>query len=147
MNKIIGVAHPIEKRFMNRFLLDKKDVFIKPAKCFQFLEPGMLFFFYQSREDTGYVGEAIIVKINISQDIRRLLSTYKNRNFLSDDEMEEYISNIERRKTHRRRYTKVEPRKWMAIELKEIRKYDNPIKPKHFVPIGGRYQRADSNIK
>ncbi len=29
----------------------------------------------------------------------------------------------------------------MAIELEDIRKYDEPVKPKRFVPVGGQYLR------
>ena len=34
-----------------------------------------------------------------------------------------------------------EEKLWMAIELEDIKKYDKPIKPKRFVPVGGWYLR------
>ena len=30
---------------------------------------------------------------------------------------------------------------WMVIELEDIRKYEIPVKPKRFVPVGGQYLR------
>jgi len=31
----------------------------------------------------------------------------------------------------------------MAIELEDIKKYDKPVKPKCFVPVGGQYLKED----
>ena len=30
---------------------------------------------------------------------------------------------------------------WEIIELEDIRKYEKPIKPKRFIPVGGQYIR------
>ena len=52
---IVGVSYPIPKEFMKRFF-EGKDVFVKPATAWKRLKPGMKFVFYQSHEDTGFVG-------------------------------------------------------------------------------------------
>ena len=58
MGEITGVTYPIPKRFMHRFFKEGKDVFVKPATVWKQLKPGMKFVFYQSHDDTGFVGEA-----------------------------------------------------------------------------------------
>jgi len=62
---------------------------------------------------------------------------YGNRVFLTKEELKEYVRSQERwgRKKERKR------KKWLVIELEDIRKYDKPIKPKRFVPVGGQYFR------
>ena len=60
MSEIIGVTFPVPKPYMKRFFEEGKTVFIKPATVFKELKPGMKLVFYQSHEDTGYVGEATI---------------------------------------------------------------------------------------
>jgi len=146
MSKIIGVAHPIEKKFMGRFFEEKKDVFIKPARCLKFLEPGMKFIFYQSRMETGFVGEAIIKNIRISSDPWQLVDSYENRLFLSNEEIEHYISDVEKWKEKNNKVHRRKVRIWMAIELIDIRRYEIPIKPRHFIPVGGQYIREDIQV-
>ena len=34
---------------------------------------------------------------------------------------------------------KEKKKRWLVIELEDIRKYDKPIMPKRFVPVGGQY--------
>jgi len=137
MARIIGVAFPIPKRFMDRFFKDGKDVFIKPATVWKELKPGMKFVFYQSHEDTGFVGEAKIKDIKLIDDPMKVFEMYGDRLFLTKEELKEYVKSQERwgRKKERKR------KKWLVIELEDIRKYDEPVKPKRFVPVGGQYLR------
>ena len=133
---IVGVTYPIPKQFMDRFFKEGKDVFVKPATVWKQLKPGMKFVFYQSHEDTGFVGEAKIKRILLVENPMQFFETYGDRIFLTKDELKEYIRSQERwgRGPRKRRL-------WMAIELEEIKKYDKPIKPKRFVPVGGQYLR------
>ena len=41
MAKIVGVAFPIPKKFVNRFFKEGMEVFIKPATVWKELKPGM----------------------------------------------------------------------------------------------------------
>ncbi len=135
MAEVTGVTFPIPKKFMDRFFKEGKDVFVKPATVWKQLKPGMKFVFYQSREDTGFVGEARIKRIVLVEDPMQLYETYGDRIFLTREELKEYIKSQERwgrTKSKKRRL-------WMAIELEGVRKYDKPIKPKRFVPVGGQY--------
>lgn len=140
MSEIVGVTYPIPKRFMDRFFKDGKNVFVKPATVWKQLKPGMKFVFYQSHEDTGFVGEAKIKRVVLSENPMQFFETYGDRIFLTKDELKEYIKSQGRWK-----YKKVrgqEKKKlWMAIELEDIKKYDRPVKPKRFVPVGGQYLR------
>nr|HRD26455.1 DUF365 domain-containing protein [Methanoculleus sp.] len=68
MSTITGVTFPVPKSLMPRLFKDGKTVFIKPATAFKELRSGMKLVFYQSREDTGYVGEATIRRIVINDD-------------------------------------------------------------------------------
>ena len=135
MAKIVGVTFPIPKQFMNRFFKEGKNVFIKPATVWKELKPGMKFVFYQSREDQGFVGEAKIKEIKLIDDPMKVFEMYGDRVFLTKEELKEYVKSQERwgRKTEKKR------KKWLVIELEDIRRYDKPIKPKRFVPVGGQY--------
>jgi len=133
MPEIEGVAFPIPKQFAQRFF-EGRDVFVKPATVFKELKPGMKFVIYQSHEDTGFVGEAKIKAISFADDPMELLEKYRERLFLDEKELKEYVKSQER--WGRR---KAKKKKWMAIELEEIKKYEKPVKPKRFVTVGGCY--------
>ncbi len=134
---IVGASYPIPKQFMDRFFKQGKDVFVKPATVWKELKPGMKFVFYQSREDQGFVGEAKIKEIKLIDDPMKVFEMYGDRVFLTKDELKEYVKSQERwgRKREKKR------KKWLVIELEDIRRYDKPIKPKRFVPVGGQYVR------
>ncbi len=132
MPEIVGVTYPIPKQYVSRFLKEGKDVFVKPATAFKELKTGMKLVFYQSREDTGYVGEAKIKKIFITKNPLDIYQTYGDRIFLTKDEFKDYIKSQERWGGKKRK-------KWMAIEIEDIKKYNKSLKPKRFVPVGGQY--------
>ncbi len=138
MTKIVGVAFPIPKQFVDRFFKEGKDVFIKPATVFKELKPQMKFVFYQSRKDTGFVGEAKIKEIKLIDDPMKVFEMYEDRVFLTKEELREYV-----RSQGRWRHVKsrgiVKKKRWLVIELEDIKKYDKPVKPKRFVPVGGQY--------
>lgn len=136
MGEIVGVTYPIPKQFMDRFFKEGKDVFVKPATVWKQLKPGMKFVFYQSHEDTGFVGEAKIKMILLQEDPMKFFETFGDRIFLTKEELKEYIKSQERW-GHGKKKRKL----WMAIELEDIKKYDTPVKPKRFVPVGGQYLR------
>ena len=131
MAKIVGVTFPIPKQFMDRFFKEGKDVFIKPATVFKELKPGMKFVFYQSREDTGFVGEAKIKDIKLIDDPMKVFEMYGDRVFLTREELRAYVKSQERWGRKKK--------KWLVIELEDVKRYDKPIKPKRFVPVGGQY--------
>ena len=138
MIEIIGVAFPIPKSYMPRFFEEGKTVFIKPATTFKNIKEGIKFIFYQSHKDIGFVGEAIIKKFTVLEDPFLFFEVYGDSIFLTKEELVAYI---EESKKWSRRRRKGEPRRkrWLAIELISISKYEMPIKPDKSVPLGGQY--------
>ena len=141
MSEITGVTFPVPKHLMPRFFEDKKTVFIKPATVFKELRSGMKLVFYQSHEDTGYVGEATIKRIVINEDPLAFFETFGDAVFLTREEVRDYAGGQERWQGIRVRKGEVRKRNWMALELENIRKYDTVKKPERFVPVGGKYLR------
>ncbi|MBA7476170.1 hypothetical protein ES707_11549 [subsurface metagenome] len=142
MSEIVGVTFPVPKKYTPRFFKEGKTVFIKPATVFKELRSGMKLVFYQSREDTGYVGEARIKRIVIDDDPLAFFETFGDAVFLTRDEARAYVQNQERWQGVRVRKGEARKRAWMALELEDIRKYSAVKKPERFVPVGGRYLRA-----
>lgn len=141
MPEITGVAFPVPKKYLSRFFEEKKTVFVKPATVFKDLRRGMKLIFYQSHEDTGYVGEAVIKRIVIADDPLSFFDTYGDAVFLTREEVEAYKSEQEKWKGLRVRKGEAKKRPWLALELEEIRRYEHPVQPDRFVPVGGRYIR------
>jgi len=141
MTEITGVTFPIPKEYMSRFFEDGKTVFIKPASLFKDLKIGMKMVFYQSHEDTGFIGEAQIKKILIMDDPLNLFDIFGDSIFLERDEVEEYLSGLEKWKSVRVRKGEGKKKRWIALELDNIRRYENIKKPNRFVPVGGMYLR------
>ncbi|MFA7563358.1 MAG: DUF365 domain-containing protein [Methanoculleus sp.] len=141
MPEITGVTFPVPKHLMARFFRDGKTVFIKPATVFKELRSGMKLVFYQSREDTGYVGEATIKRIVIGDDPLAFFDTFGDAVFLTREEANAYAEGQEQWQGVRVRKGETRKRPWMALELEDIREYDTVKKPGRFVPVGGRYLR------
>ncbi|HNV39325.1 MAG TPA: DUF365 domain-containing protein [Methanoculleus sp.] len=141
MPTITGVTFPVQKRLMPRFFADGKTVFIKPATVFKELRSGMKLVFYQSHEDTGYVGEAAIKRIVIDDDPFAFFDTFGDAVFLTREEAKAYVEGQGRWQGVRVRKDEPKKRPWMALELEDIREYDSVKKPERFVPVGGRYLR------
>ena len=142
MSTITGVTFPVQKRLMARFFADGKTVFIKPATVFKELRSGMKLVFYQSHEDTGYVGEAAIKRIVIDDDPFAFFDTFGDAVFLTREEAKAYVEGQGRWQGVRVRKDEPKKRPWMALELEDIREYDSVKKPGRFVPVGGRYLRV-----
>ena len=141
MSEITGVTFPVPKKYIPRFFEDKKTVFIKPATVFKELRSGMKLVFYQSHEDTGYVGEATIKRIIIDDNPFAFFDTFGDAVFLTREEAKAYVEGQGRWQGVRVRKDEPKKRPWMALELEDIREYDSVKKPERFVPVGGRYLR------
>lgn len=139
MSEIVGVTYPIPKQYISRFFEQGKDVFVKPATVWKQLKPGMKFVFYQSREDTGFVGEATIKNIEIVKDPLKVLEKYGDRVFLTEDELKEYVKSQEKWRSGWKSRGQEKKKPWIVIELRNIRKYGRPVKPEKFVPVSGQY--------
>ena len=140
MSEITGVTFPVPKKYIPRFFKDGKTIFIKPATVFKELRSGMKLVFYQSHEDTGYVGEAIIKQIIIDGNPFTFFETFGDAVFLTREEAKAYVEGQGRWQGVRK--GEARKRDWMALELEDIREYDTIKKPGRFVPVGGRYLRV-----
>ena len=141
MSTITGVTFPVPKHLMPRFFAEGKTVFIKPATVFKELRSGMKLVFYQSHEDTGYVGEATIKRIVINDNPLAFFETFGDAVFLTREEVKDYLDWQEHWKGPRVRKDGGKKKQWMALELENFRKYDTVKKPERFVPVGGKYLR------
>ena len=97
--------------------------------------------FYQSREDTGYAGEATIKRIVISGDPFAFFDTFGDAVFLTREEATAYARGQGRWQGVRVRKGETRKRPWIALELEDIRVFDRIKKPGWFVPVGGRHLR------
>ena len=95
----------------------------------------MKFVSCQLHEDTEFIGEAKIKDVKLIDDPMKVFEIYGDRVFLTKEELREYVRSQDRwgRKVSKKK------KKWIVIELEDIEKYDKPIKPKRFVPVGGQY--------
>jgi len=141
MSEITGVTFPVPKHYMGRFFVKGKTVFIKPATVFKALKPGMKLVFYQSHEDTGYVGEATIKRIVINDNPLAFFETFGDAVFLTREEVKDYLDWQEHWKGPRVRKDGGKKKQWMALELEDILEYNTVKKPERFVPVGGKYLR------
>lgn len=144
MSEIIGVSFPILKENIDRFFEKEKTVFIKPATVFKDLKQGQRFIFYQSREDTGYAGEAIIKSITLRDDPMDFFELFGEKIFLTRDEVKKYVEGNKKWKSFRNRPAeRRKNRPWMAIELEKIKKYPEVKKIRGFVPVSGMYIKTE----
>ena len=141
MSTITGVTFPVPKHLMSRFFAEGKTVFIKPATVFKELRSGMKLVFYQSHEDTGYVGEATIKRIVINDNPLAFFETFGDAVFLTREEVKDYLDWQEHWKGPRVRKDGGKKKQWMALELEDILEYNTVKKPERFVPVGGKYLR------
>ena len=141
MPEITGVTFPVPKHLMPRFFAEGKTVFIKPATVFKELRSGMKLVFYQSHEDTGYVGEATIKRIVINDNPLAFFETFGDAVFLTREEVKDYLDWQEHWKGPRVRKDGGKKKQWMALELEDILEYNTVKKPERFVPVGGKYLR------
>jgi len=142
MSEIIGVALPIPKKFIDRFFEQGKTVFIKPATIYKELKKGQKFIFYQSQQDVGYFGEAIIKTIELHDNPLVFFDIFGEQIFLKKSEVKEYIDQRKKWTTSKDRSIQKRGKKpWMAIELEKIKKYSEVKKIDGFVPVSGIYLR------
>ncbi|WP_004069025.1 DUF365 domain-containing protein [Thermococcus litoralis] len=131
---VVGATFPVPKSFLERILDGKKDVFVKPATLTK-LKKGMKIVFYASREDQGFHGEAEVESVEVFDNPLKILERYGDRLFLTEKEFKEYVAS-------QKRWGRERHKPWMAIVLRNIRRYPRVVKPKRFVAVSGRYVRG-----
>lgn len=129
-DKIVGAIFPVPFQFLDRFFEEGKDVFVKYPTLFKQFKRGMKLLFYSSRKINAIVGEGTIDNFLILSP-SEILKRYKNRLFLTEKEFKEYSKEggFLRRKS----------KKFLVVELKAIKQFNTPVKPKKFVTVAGEY--------
>ncbi|MEM2130323.1 MAG: DUF365 domain-containing protein [Candidatus Bathyarchaeia archaeon] len=89
INTIIGAIFPISKFHINRFLKDKKTIFVKFTR-FRRLEKGSKIIFYASGEKL-LIGEGTIENIEVL-DVKTAWKLYSQQIFLTEEEYEGYVT-------------------------------------------------------
>ena len=133
-NKIIGAIFPVPFRFLDRFFKEGKDVFVKYPTLYKQLERGMKLLFYSSHKVKAIVGEGTIDNF-LSLSPNEILTKYKDRLFLSEKEFKEYAKEGGSLKRT--------SKKFLVFELKAIKQYNTPVKPKRFITVAGEYLTED----
>ncbi len=120
MEKIYGITHPVPKEFAER-IYDGKNVYV--GKSFlKSAKKGDKFILYESHGAGAFTGWADIVNID-SMSVSDILEDYENDLMLTSDELKDYAGK----------------KKIVVIEFNNFKKFDKPIKPKHFVSMRGKY--------
>ena len=122
--EIIGAAFPVPHHLLPRFFKDGKKVFVKNSK-FRRLKPGSKIIIYASRDVHALVGEGTIETVEFLTP-QETIRKYKNDLFLTETELYAYA----REKNVLR---------FLVVRFSEIKEYQNPVKPKRFISIGGKY--------
>ena len=142
--EIAGVVYPVPSDLLER-IFEGKDVFIKHPTCFKELSKGKKVLFYSSHDVRAIVGEATIKNMEMMK-IDEIYKKYGNRVFITREEARNYSRPLkDRRKGDSQRDIT-----FLVLELSDIKRYKNPVKPKRFVTVGGKYitkQEYESILK
>lgn len=124
--KKLGVTHPVPKKFAERIYQGDKNVFVG-KRCLCKVNPGDKFIIYESHGTRAYTGWATIKFIG-KMNKTSILRKYSDKLMLSKEELGKYS---------RRRF------EMFVIEFENFEKFKNPVKPKKFVTMGGKYIYED----
>lgn len=126
MGEIFGVSHPIPTEFAKRIYKDNKTVFIG-KRALNKVSKGDKFIIYESQGAQAYTGWADIVEIG-KQKTDSIIRNYGKSLMLNPSEF--------------KKYAKSRPI-MNVIEFENFVKFKNPVKPRRFVGIGGKYIYKD----
>ncbi|MFA0834138.1 MAG: DUF365 domain-containing protein [Methanobacterium formicicum] len=124
--KIVGVSHPVPKKYADRIYNHNKTVFVG-KKCLKKVSKGDKFVIYESHGAGAYTGMATIVKRS-TMIPSEILKKYINKLFVTENEFKEYAQKT---------------KKLNVIEFENFERFINPVVPKKFVTMGGKYIYKD----
>lgn len=132
MNQIAGVIYPVPKQFVDRLLVEKRNVFVKYVRA-----PGSSkvakndkVLFYASQSSKQIVGEAKIENVEFLAP-SQALAKYGNKLFINAEELEAYRANRDPSK------------KILVLVLSNLRRYPEPKIFKKPITIAGLYITKD----
>ncbi len=131
MKEIIGVIFPIPKQFVDRLLVDNRNVFVKYVPRITGLKivPKDKVLFYASHSSKEIVGEGKIDEM-LFLTPEEALQKYGERMFLNEKELSEYTLQQPRRDSQK---------KMLVLVLSGIRRYSEPRKLKKPITMAGQY--------
>ncbi|MEL7669407.1 DUF365 domain-containing protein [Methanobacterium sp.] len=124
--KIAGVTHPIPTEYANKIYEDKKTVFIGKSYLGK-VSKGDKFVVYESygaKAYTGYGTIKFIGKVKTNQ----ILKKYKDKLIINEEEFKKYSKN---------------KNEMTIIEFENFKRFKDPVVPKRFVTIAGKYIYED----
>lgn len=122
MIEIKGVSHPIPTEYAQRIYNDGKTVFISKSHLGK-VSKGDKFIIYESHGAKAYTGWADIKSIGKIKT-NSIFKKYGKDLMITKEEFEEY--------------SKFRPQ-MNVIVFEKFEKFNNPVKPKRFVSISGKY--------
>jgi len=137
--KVLGVIYALPRNVLNRILNKKKSIFVKympfePTKKSKIkLHEGIKLYLYETKANKEILGEAIVDKI-LFYNFQEIISRCDDQLMLTNKELKDYCRN---------RYEK----KAMLFMLKNIQKYNQPIKIDTNITMGGLYVTEDNITK
>jgi len=126
MKKILGVSHPIPKKFAERIYNHGKNVFVSKKSLKKAIK-GDKFLIYESRGSHAYTGWADIIS-NGLEKTDEILKKYENNLIVTKNEFIEYSKNRS---------------EMNIIQFENFEKFKKPVPPNRFVSIGGKYIYED----
>jgi hypothetical protein len=123
----VGVVFPVFREHIERFLSERKKVFVKFAgeRMFPRLQVGSKLFFYESQGAKEIVGEARIVEIT-QGTVDEVLARFGRDLFLTRSELEAYAGS--------RR-----GRRMLVLVLEDMTRYSLPLRLDRGITMTGRY--------
>ena len=132
---LAGICFPVIPEHIERIF--KKDTILFPKISVHNVLPlycrkGQKLFFYKSHSNKEIIGEGTIIDIKLL-DFEQF-KTKLNQSFLSAEEYINYVAGRIKKKI-------------ISIKIKDIFRYDEPIKLSYYVTMGGRYITKKEYLK
>lgn len=131
LSEVIGIIYPIPERFSDRLFKGNKDIFVKytthePTKRTKVrIRKGIKLYFYQSGAEKSIIASATIAHFEYLP-VAEILSKYAKRLILEDDELKQYSKGRESKKL-------------LVLELRNLIRYNKPLKMKKPITMAGQY--------
>lgn len=120
--EIRAVSHPIPTEIAKRIYNENKNVFVG-KRCLCKVSKGDKLIIYESHGTRAYTGWADI-KFIAKMKVNSIFKKYGKRLMINSKELVEYSKSRS---------------EMFIIEFENFEKFHNPVKPKRFVSVGGKY--------
>ena len=131
MSRIAGIIFPIPKDFVDRLLVENRNVFVKYLARSTGLRiaPKHKVLFYASHGSKDIVGEGQIEEIEFLTP-NEVLTKYGPKTFLNEDELTTYMLRQPKRDSSKR---------MLVLVLSKIKRYRSPVKYEKPISMAGQY--------